>query len=194
MSHPESLQSLLGDFEGAYVRLWRLMTDVNTEIMIHQAAGTVSGSSISQLPSCLEEISQSLGKDQQDIFSKAAGVLSSVLQGDKELFQALGDFHQSLDHILGQEVERAHEAVVDLEKARERLEIARERLSNSMEKTHGRDRTAAEEALLTRQEAYQAQVPQRHCLLHFLDTCTSTLPCLQANANTHRLKNTGAHA
>lgn len=123
--HPDDLQEVLREFEGAYDRLWNIMTDINTDLMLMQ--GLQSGDDESSgLARNLRAVDESHA--QYQVLTQAAGALSRIREADQDSLRALGNFHQELERLLACEVWCSQEAVVALEKAKERMDVASTRL------------------------------------------------------------------
>ena len=127
--HPRQLGEALKQFERTSSDLWQMMTQVNTEIMRQQAVGFGSGESgLSAALRSLGKTSQSQGSskdDVQDAYFKASESMNVVSDAEKDLQDALSLLHQKLQDAFKLEVGGAQDAVVALEKARERLDMAK---------------------------------------------------------------------
>eukprot|EP00282_Hemiselmis_andersenii_P033338 CAMPEP_0169466080 /NCGR_PEP_ID=MMETSP1042-20121227/21576_1 /TAXON_ID=464988 /ORGANISM="Hemiselmis andersenii, Strain CCMP1180" /LENGTH=274 /DNA_ID=CAMNT_0009579107 /DNA_START=18 /DNA_END=838 /DNA_ORIENTATION=- len=126
--HSRLLQQALEDFERSSSSLWTLMTHVNTEIMLQGVSG--GGSEAAGLAEGLTGVAQEYqergGKEEvRHVLEKAARSLQVASDAEREAQSALSEFHAQLEESFRVEVGAAQDAVVALEKARERLEVAR---------------------------------------------------------------------
>ena len=153
--HGDDLQEVLLEFDGAYDRLWNIMTDINTDLMLLQ--GLQSGESQSSgLTRSLRAVDES--HMQYQVLVQAAGALARIREADQESFRALGAFHQELERLLSCEVWCSQEAVVALEKARERMDIANTWWKVARKTKEKKDVAAAKDKCDLCQEMYKAQV------------------------------------
>ena len=153
-SHADDLEEVLLNFDVAYDRLWNVMTDINTDLMLFQGLQSSEVESPGLMRS-LRAVDES--HVQYSILTQAASVLSKIREADLESYRSLGVFHQELERLLSCEVWCSQEAVVALEKARTRMEVASTRL-NSMRRSKDKKKTAAAQAQFdVSSEAYEDQ-------------------------------------
>ena len=122
--HAEDLQEVLLEFDRAYDRLWRVMTDINTELLMVQGLQS-NEFETTGLASSLRAVEES--HPQFTALQQAAGALIRIRHADQESYRALGVFHQDLERLLSCEVWSSQEAVVALEKAKGRMDMANTR-------------------------------------------------------------------
>lgn len=152
--HSDDLHEVLREFEGAYDRLWNIMTDINTDLMLMQ--GLQSGDSeASGLAWNLRAVDESHA--QYQVLSQAAGALSRIREADRDSSRALGNFHQELERLLACEVWCSQEAVVALEKAKERMDVANTRLKVIRNSKDKKKTAAAKRKVELYQDMYKAQ-------------------------------------
>jgi hypothetical protein len=152
--HPDDLQEVLREFEGAYDRLWNIMTDINTDLMLLQGLQAGDGEA-SGLARNLRAVDESHA--QYQVLSQAAGALSRIREADQDSFRALGVFHQELERLLACEVWCSQEAVVALEKAKERMDVANTRLKVVRSNRDKKQTAAAKSKVEQCQDMYKAQ-------------------------------------
>lgn len=152
--HVDDLQEVLLEFEGAYDRLWNVMTDINTDLMLLQGLQS-SESETSGLAQSLRAVEES--HVQYPVLAQAAGALARIREADQESFRALGGFHQELERLLSCEVWCSHEAVVALEKARKRMDMANTSLKVTRNNKDKKTIAAVRDKVDMCKEKYEAQ-------------------------------------
>ena len=149
------LQEVLLEFDGAYDRLWNVMTDINTDLMLLQGLQS-HGSQCSGLARSLRAVDES--HTHFPVMVQAATALTRIREADQESFRALAAFHQELERLLSCEVWCSQEAVVALEKARERMDMANTRLKAVRKHKDKQDGAAARDKCERCNRMYKAQV------------------------------------
>jgi hypothetical protein len=152
--HVDDLQEVLLELDGAYDRLWNIMTDINTDLMLLQGLQS-SESETSGLTRSLRAVDES--HVQYPVLSQAAGALIRIREADQESFRSLGMFHQDLERLLSCEVWCSQEAVVALEKTRERMDMASTRLKVARNSKDKKQVSAARDKLALCTDMYEAQ-------------------------------------
>jgi len=152
--HVDDLQDVLLEFEGTYDRLWNVMTDINTDLMLLQGLQS-SESETSGLARSLRAVDES--HLQYPVLAQAAGALARIREADQESFRALGEFHQELERLLSCEVWCSQEAVVALEKTRERMDMASTGLKVARSNKDKKKTAAAKNKVELCKEVYEAQ-------------------------------------
>jgi hypothetical protein len=153
--HSDDLQEVLLEFDGAYDRLWNVMTDINTDLMLLQGLQS-HGSQCSGLARSLRAVDES--HTHFPVMVQAATALTRIREADQESFRALAAFHQELERLLSCEVWCSQEAVVALEKARERMDMANTRLKAVRKHKDKQDGAAARDKCERCNRMYKAQV------------------------------------
>jgi hypothetical protein len=152
-AHSDDLQEVLLEFDGAYDRLWNVMTDINTDLMLLQ--GLQDGNQASGLARSLRAVDES--HTQFPVLVQAATALARIREADHESFKALAAFHQELERLLSCEVWCAQEAVVTLEKARERKDMASTRMKAARKSKDKHEGAAARDKYERCTSMYTAQ-------------------------------------
>lgn len=152
--HADDLQEALLEFDGAYDRLWNIMTDINTDLMLLQGLHS-SESETSGLTRSLRAVDES--HVQYPVLSQAAGALIRIREADQESFRSLGMFHQDLERLLSCEVWCSQEAVVALEKTRERMDMANTRLKVARNSKDKKQISATRDKVDLCKDMYEAQ-------------------------------------
>lgn len=130
--HPRQLGEALRQFERTVSDLWLMMTQVNAELMFQQAVGCGRDDKTAGLSGAVRSqgitAAHSQGSAHEDVkeaFLKAAASLNVASDAEREVQGSLSQLHMQLDEVFKSEVGGCQDAVVALEKSRERLDLAK---------------------------------------------------------------------